>query len=505
MQSEVEDASQETLYLHIQPVNISFYNSAWCITHFRVIFASVRLLLLLKRVWLDMAQVAGQHRKKRKMERDTALTSRAADPRAALAAAQRLRLAARDESDLQACEQRLRQILAGGPETDAGVIRTARERLALLLAQTDGRQEEAEELMRTLGCEWRLADQVLRYQLPRAEPPSTPPVAQLRETGGQRCVAVDRALPEPLAAGLARLFGPDSPFWTEHDYDVAGGTAAPYFSYAHRLPGWDKKQQRPKGGGRQDSSEDEADEEGEEDEEAEVASLLALHEDEDEDEEDSGMAQAVRAIWCRACELFPKCQEAKYAEWWVHCRPHCCGHQLHFDSDNEGVAGIRNPIASSVLYLSASGVGGPTLVTDQAVTATRLATQGWLAAPAFNRLVLFDGSVLHGVIPGRGVPDLAAHMVGDNVPKRVSLMVSFWKELQRRPRDELQPCASQPFPNEHTVFTWPRLLPRRDEEWELPAARPTPVQTLQHVWAPIKNSSTQESEIPSYRVCYQGF
>ena len=30
-------------------------------------------------------------------------------------------------------------------------------------------------------------------------------------------------------------------------------------------------------------------------------------------------------------------EECVYAEWWVHTRPHSSGHQLHFDSDNEGI------------------------------------------------------------------------------------------------------------------------------------------------------------------------
>lgn len=89
------------------------------------------------------------------------------------------------------------------------------------------------------------------------------------------------------------------------------------------------------------------------------------------------------------------------------------GHQLHFDSDNEGIGGIRNPIVSSVVYLSAASgeneettlsegratcaaaIGGPTLVTDQCMGGP-LATQGWLAYPAVNRVTLFDGRVLHG-------------------------------------------------------------------------------------------------------------
>lgn len=98
------------------------------------------------------------------------------------------------------------------------------------------------------------------------------------------------------------------------------------------------------------------------------------------------------------------------------------GHQLHYDSDDEGQGGIRNPIFTSVLYLNpntssssidtqsgtggSSGdslcgsseqsfIGGPTLVTDQ-VLGGGLATKGWLSYPAVNRFTMFDGRYLHG-------------------------------------------------------------------------------------------------------------
>lgn len=116
------------------------------------------------------------------------------------------------------------------------------------------------------------------------------------------------------------------------------------------------------------------------------------------------------------------------------------GHQLHFDSDDEGQGGVRHPIITAIVYLSdntspaqthptrhagngtlpdptdsnrcqncdAGGqgssscsckqqdwVGGPTLMTDQ-VLGGPLASQGWLAYPATNRVVFFDGRYLHG-------------------------------------------------------------------------------------------------------------
>lgn len=49
-------------------------------------------------------------------------------------------------------------------------------------------------------------------------------------------------------------------------------------------------------------------------------------------------------------------------------------------------------------------VGGPTLVTTQRLTSKRLADRGWIVHPRVNRVCMFDGGVLHGVIPGRGIP-----------------------------------------------------------------------------------------------------
>jgi hypothetical protein len=148
---------------------------------------------------------------------------------------------------------------------------------------------------------------------------------------------------------------------------------------------------------------------------------------------------------------------------------HSSGHQLHFDSDDEGLTreGGKpvHPICSTVLYLDEgynhlitpllhplasllylyypritpllhpcyppitpslppclslphpyyplyytlitllSGVGGPTVITDQ-LLGGKLAQNGWICFPKTNRLVLFDARYLHGVVPGRGVnPD----------------------------------------------------------------------------------------------------
>lgn len=120
---------------------------------------------------------------------------------------------------------------------------------------------------------------------------------------------------------------------------------------------------------------------------------------------------------------WPVCtSQAQWVEWWAHCRLHCSGHQLHFDSDNEarssfslanshvhhprfrcplqmplilsrqadgraiallwnitiivqGQGGVRNPVVSTVTYLSEEPIGGPTLVTDQLLTSHGLAAR----------------------------------------------------------------------------------------------------------------------------------
>lgn len=43
-------------------------------------------------------------------------------------------------------------------------------------------------------------------------------------------------------------------------------------------------------------------------------------------------------------------------------------------------------------------------MTTQRLTSKRLADRGWIVHPRVNRVCMFDGGVLHGVIPGRGAP-----------------------------------------------------------------------------------------------------
>jgi hypothetical protein len=88
----------------------------------------------------------------------------------------------------------------------------------------------------------------------------------------------------------------------------------------------------------------------------------------------------------------------------VHSRPHSCGHQFHFDSDETRIyAGqnARHPLMSCVLYLTPGGgreesVGGPTVITNQTLQSEGLATEGFMFLPKENRMVAFDSKYLHG-------------------------------------------------------------------------------------------------------------
>ena len=125
----------------------------------------------------------------------------------------------------------------------------------------------------------------------------------------------------------------------------------------------------------------------------------------------------------------------------------------HFDSDDEGRGGIRNPIISTILYITSADAtvnemqtGGPSLVTNQKLTDIRLATKGYLAHPKPQRLVAFDGRYLHGVVPGKGYRG----------GRRVTLMMAFWEDIQVRDGDG--PGSARPFPSNDNLPEWASVL-----------------------------------------------
>jgi hypothetical protein len=107
-----------------------------------------------------------------------------------------------------------------------------------------------------------------------------------------------------------------------------------------------------------------------------------------------------------------------------------------------------------VLYLTPAGLGGPTLVTDQTLKKEKLATRGWLVHPRANRLAGFDGALLHGVVPGRGVLMRSSSSDGHEeqegsqrggAARRVTFMAAFWRgPMSTTPRADRMPGSSQP-------------------------------------------------------------
>jgi len=196
--------------------------------------------------------------------------------------------------------------------------------------------------------------------------------------------AWDHVLPPNLLAVLSKCFFPAAPFWAAHDYsDGSQKPPSPYFSYVVPLTKTDGTRCQ----------------------------------------NDSALVAIIRHIQKVTANAFPDVVNATAAEWWCHSRPHSSGHQLHFDSDDEGRGGVRNPIISTVTYLAPAGIGGETLVTAQATSATSLARTGHLCAGRRNRVLAFRGDLLHGVVPGAGCG--SNHKKG----RRVTFMVAFWKRL----------------------------------------------------------------------------
>jgi len=273
-------------------------------------------------------------------------------------------------------------------------FKDASDKLALLLCQ-QGRSHETKRGLEMLGYKCRLSDAVLNY---------TYPVQPMHRKAGKGCpcVILDDFLSKLQLKLLQKIFSnTESSYWLDHNYSIE--PPSPYFSYAFSL------------------------------EHVEEYGLLG------------DLVQRILQL-PEVKEKFPAVKEAKYAEMWAHNRPHASGHQLHFDSDDEGRGDvIKNPIISTVIYLS-DDCGGPSLVTNQPFSSgpseMTLATHGWLSYPQRGRLVAFDGKLLHGVIPGKGT---AASLES----RRVTLMIALWKDLKIRipQHDDTLGGAARPFPH----------------------------------------------------------
>ena len=361
------------------------------------------------------------------------------------------------DGEPDACEQVLRHAISGDPGANPAQ-RPVLARLALLLLQ-GGREEEAIPLLQSAGYKYRLASWVWRY--PEFKIPTS-------AAGFPGCV-FDDALPPSHLYHLQEWLAPESKFWSEHGYnEVCGSGENGYFSYVQDVVGPER----------------------------------------------NTLDAVIRHIWefLKKGDYFPDLANATVAEWWAHKRPHACGHQMHYDSDNEGIGGVRNPICSCVLYVVAPpGVGGPTLVTDQALTKDSLGSQGWFVYPSEGRLAAYDGTYFHGVIPGCGVAPSSSDQL-----RRITFMVAFWRKIQVRPfgSDGLA-GSSRPVPDPAEVlkigqreYTWHQALslplktPHEQPDESTPRQVPLPGKAP--VWVTLEGDAVpDEAGLPDISACFQ--
>eukprot|EP00927_Polykrikos_kofoidii_P077319 TRINITY_DN74271_c0_g1_i1.p1 TRINITY_DN74271_c0_g1~~TRINITY_DN74271_c0_g1_i1.p1 ORF type:complete len:595 (+),score=92.81 TRINITY_DN74271_c0_g1_i1:100-1785(+) len=307
-------------------------------------------------------------------------------------------------------EQRLRRasrtVLSRGKAASAKACIAAYD-LALLLLQL-GREREADELLGRLGFSCRLDVAIF----------SGATIVGTSRGAKSLTTAFDGVLPPALLSQAQTAFARDSPFWSAHGYPTPS-----FFSYNEPL-------------GR-----------------ARVASVSTsrvplIHAIVD------NIAPLVESAFpfvrfsnsrgaSSSARQSKRTRKVGSVEWWAHTRP-CSGggHQMHFDLDEAGLPHLPegalpgHPLVSCVLYLSGvpaakEGRNGaeeetemtPTLVTDQTLAPGSVASRGWLCSPRLNRLLMFDGGLLHGVVPRLSLKSPTRSV---DVEERVTLMLGFW-------------------------------------------------------------------------------
>jgi hypothetical protein len=205
------------------------------------------------------------------------------------------------------------------------------------------------------------------------------------------------------------------------------------------------------------------------------------------------------------------------AEWWPHHRPIQAnlGHNLHFDTDEamlQQESVISHPVLSSVLYLTTGGKGlaGPTIILDQKPDSKEVATKCWTCSPQDNTFLLFDGSLLHGVLPCPGEVRFESENVdnGDilywekqskriDLPHRLTFMVGFWTrnvpEKIKNPR-EYGPCGPLPSPDSNewvkNILTFPKSVPSTQNVVK------TYLPTISPAWEKIEVSEGEKLSMP---------
>uniref|UniRef100_A0A7S3L552 Uncharacterized protein n=1 Tax=Amphora coffeiformis TaxID=265554 RepID=A0A7S3L552_9STRA len=323
-------------------------------------------------------------------------------------------------------------------------------RLALWLIQSN-RVSEADEILQQLSFQCRLSSRVLRSEV--NEKQSTSSTVKKGMPRDIPCRVYDRFLSDADLNHLLSVFGDiESSYWMDHNYSVE--PPSPYFSYLIPLKALDNF--------------------------GFLGSLIT------------------RLKTC-LMEWQPLLRSCSQVEMWAHNRPAATGHQLHFDTDNEGYdSTVRHPLMTCILYLTE--VGGPSLVTNQRKSSRYPADKGWLSHSAVGRMTALDGRVLHCVLPGQATT---------NQTRRITLMLAFWRRIKVRGDDKESTAGAA------------RKFPTDNRDWARRLREPTLASTPPTDWSPTQDKADPEpldhvfenlsgepwpisSGLPSYDCVFQG-
>lgn len=354
-----------------------------------------------------------------------------------------------DEKEKQRVKRKRKRLHENSNVLSSTEMANVIEKIALLLIQS-GKAEKAKTSLESLGYTCRLSRSVLDYSMEQKVYKSHTIAYD------SPCIIIDNFISESDEIALSAVFrDPKASYWVDHKYEIEPPT--PYFSYVIPL----KETNRYGFVGR-------------------LANDIFKYK--------------------HLRKKFSKLKQARFVEIWAHNRPHASGHQMHFDSDDEGNGGVRNPIMSTILYVSADS-GGPSLVTSQKLHHDYLAEKGYLSFPVPNRLVAFDGKVLHGVVPGKGSPKNAKEG-----GRRVTVMFAFWKNIEVRYEDS--PGSARPFPI-NSNHKWAKQLVKTEVKQCAPRTKKlsicAPV-VIDRVYENLAGERwNKDMGMPEYDQVYQGF
>lgn len=337
------------------------------------------------------------------------------------------------------------------------------EDLIALSKLREGEVEEAHEILQDVGYEYRYSNAAILAGLGEGTTAKSKKKEKKEKKAVKKCdhaQIVDEALPAGQLGLMKEVFcswDEEEDYWVANKYNEASR----FISWSHKLEGPPK----------------------------------------------NGVEQVLWRIKALAERQFPdRMKDVGAVEWWAHSRPPKSGHWMHFDSANDNKGGRATPVMSSVLFLS-EGPFPPTLVTDELHTSNDTTsemspdTNAWMVHPKENRLLLFDGTAMHSVIPGDPHP-------GPGAGRRVTFMCVFWPKgvfcAQQSDGTERRPLPKS--------VAWAQALGKKvskrkrgDEEEALPEGGPVP-QFIGKLWVPVASDQGKKKKAKSvpYPKFFQG-